>query len=189
VTDEEKMQRAEEIATKLGDHRKWLTHGRSLNSNDLTDMRLIIGDYTADKTLGDAVARYHALMQISFATTNLYKIFETSTDQILRFVSPQVPGPMMQGIPMQGLPMQGPGAQFPQLPSGKTAKVDFDLNCSCGTPTKFQVNLNQKLPLAPGRTAFPANEKFTCPHCGLQHNLTDLKRQLEAQTKQRVITS
>ncbi len=184
VTDEEKVQRAEEIAGKLGDHRKWLTHGRSLNSKDLTDMRLVITDYTADQNLSDAIARYHALMQISFSTTNLYKIFETSNDQILRFVSQNVPMPIMQGLPIAGVPNQ-----LPQLAAGQIAKLDFDFNCKCGTQTKFQVNLNHKQPIQSGRIAFPANDQFTCPKCGTVHILTDLKRQIEAQTKQRVIAS
>lgn len=179
VTEEEKIQRAEEIASKLGDHRKWLTHGRSLNAKDLTDMRLVITDYTADATLSDAISRYHALMQISFSTTNLYKIFETSSDQILRFVSPNVAPPMMQGIPNQ----------LPQLPPAAAARADVAVNCKCGTSSKLQINLNHKQPLQPGSIQFPANDQFICPKCGTVHVLTDLKRQVEAQTKQRVVTS
>jgi ClpP class serine protease len=179
VTEEEKMQRAEEIASKLGDHRRWLTHGRSLNSKDLTEMRLVITDYTADAKLSDAIARYHALMQISFSTTNLHKIFETSTDQILKFVSPNVAPPPMQGVPNQ----------FPEVLGAKPTRADIDVKCKCGTNSKVQLNLNQKQPLQPGRYAFPADDRFTCPKCGMLHVLTDVKRQVEAQTKQRIVPS
>src|SRR5665213_1217506 len=87
VTLDDKRQRAEEIASKLGDHRKWLVHGRSINMQDLRDMRLLITDYSSNSELNDAILRYQALMQISFTSTNLYKIFETSNSQVLRFVA------------------------------------------------------------------------------------------------------
>jgi ribosomal protein L44E len=178
VTLDEKKQRADEIATKLGDHRKWLMHGRSINMTDLRDMRLVITDYTQDRELADAILRYQALMQISFTTTNLYKIFETSTSQVLRFVTPNVPPPAIFG----------PQAGQMGMPLGAVAKAAFDVNCNkCGTKTKVQANLGQVQPLDPGYVAYPKDDKLKCPTCGTEHDLTGARRQLEAQAKQRVV--
>ena len=178
VTPEEKQQRAEEIAGKLGDHRRWLMHGRSINMEDLRGMRLVITDYTSNAELNDAILRYQALMQISFTTTNLYKIFETETSQILRFVSPNVPPPMMTGLPQSPVGM----------PPGAIGKAILDVNCNkCGTVTKVQANFGRAQPLDPGAVAYPKNDKLNCPKCGMEHDLTNAKRQVEAQTKQRVI--
>jgi hypothetical protein len=146
---------------------------------DLTDMRLVITDYTNDLELADAIARYHALMQISFSTTTIYKIFETESAQVMKFNSPTVTPPPMQGLPIP-LPigMQGNAAGM----------AVFDLNCKCGRSTKIQANLNQAQALQPGNQSFPSTERFKCPNCGTEHVLTDVKRQIEAQTKGRVVT-
>ena len=72
VTEEERRARAEEIAGELCNHRRWLTHERSIKIDDLEGMRLRITDYSRSPELADAIRRYHTLLQMTFAT-NIYK--------------------------------------------------------------------------------------------------------------------
>jgi hypothetical protein len=171
VTDEEKKLRAQEVADQLCDHRSWLTHGRSIKLDDLRRMRLVVSDYSENPGLGDAISRYFALMQISFATS-LYKIYETADSQIYKFLAPQVPSP--QHLMAQKL---------------QAAEVlMFDLQCNkCKAMSKIQANFGSPKPIQPGCVPFPKNNKLKCPQCGLEHDLTDARRQLEAEAKKPVV--
>lgn len=55
VTDAEKADRAEQIARDLADHRRWRSHGRSLDVAKLTQLRIEIDDYSDQKVLRDAI--------------------------------------------------------------------------------------------------------------------------------------
>jgi len=159
VTEEEKQERASEIAKELCDHRKWLTHGRSIKIPDFQAMGLKITDYTQQCELSQAIRRYHTLLQMTFDTTNIYKIFETPKSQIYRFVAPSVPPPQ--------------GADFAVI----------EVTCpKCKAASKVQANI-KKSPLKPGHHPFPPDNKFKCPACGAEINLTDARRQIELQSK------
>lgn len=165
VTDADREARAEEIAKQLCDHRRWLVHGRSIKIEDFQLMRLRITDYSKTPDLFDAIQRYHTLLQMTFAT-NIYKLFETATSQIYRFVAPPAPAP---------------GQQL-----GDMAMVEVECG-KCGQKTKVQANLGTAHPLQPGCAPFPADNAFVCPGCGAQTDLGDLRRQLEAQAKKPVV--
>jgi hypothetical protein len=121
VTDAEKSQRAQEIADVLCDHKKWLSHSRSIKLNDLRDMRLEIMDYSEQPELCEAIQRYFTLLQILFDSTNLYKIFETTNSQILRFTKADaiLPVPGLPGLPPLGL----------DLPLGAEQLLDIGVKC------------------------------------------------------------
>lgn len=171
VAEEEKKKRAEEIAEQLCNHRFWKTHARSIKLDDLEGMRLKITDYSKTPALEDAILRYYVLLQMTFST-NIYKLFETPTSQVMRFLVPQVP--VQQPF--------GPG-----LPQGNAA-VKFDFQCgTCKRSTGMQANLEMGVPLEQGRIAFPASNVFRCPSCGTQHNLADLRRQIESQVKRPIV--
>lgn len=60
VTDQEKEDRAREIAQLLSDNTHWHSHGRMIGMRTLKDVcRLEIDDYGADKDLQKAVRRYN----------------------------------------------------------------------------------------------------------------------------------
>lgn len=169
VTDEEKKTRANEIATTLCNHRRWKTHGRSIKLGDLEEMRLKITDYSKMPDLADAIRRYYTLLQMSFST-NIYKVFETPESQIYRFIAPQVPPP--QAV----------------VPAGAAA-VTLDLSCpKCGKASRVQANLGASKPLQPGCLPFPPDNKFSCPTCGAVIDLSDARRQVEAQSKRPVVS-
>lgn len=62
VTDEEKAERAKQIATDLSDHKKWRSHGRALNVSKLRELRLEIDDYSENDDLRSAVRGYNDLL-------------------------------------------------------------------------------------------------------------------------------
>lgn len=165
VTAQDREVRAEEIASQLCDHRRWLVHGRSIKIDDFVEMRLKITDFSKDAELFDAIQRYHTLLQMTFAT-NIYKVFETPTSQIYRFIAPAAPPP----------PAQQGDVAVVEVPCGK-----------CGRVTKVQASLGKAQPLRSGHIPFPANDILACPQCGAETDLGDLKRQLEAQTKKPVV--
>jgi len=63
VTDEEKMQRAEDIASKLSNNSIWHSHGRSLGIKTLTEgLKLKIEDYSSDYRLQGLIRNYNDLI-------------------------------------------------------------------------------------------------------------------------------
>jgi hypothetical protein len=166
VTEEEKLAQASKIAEGLCKHQDWLTHGRSIKLDDLRTMGLRITNYGEQPELADAVNRYYALLQMTFAG-NLYKLYETTGSQIYKFLMPSVPPPQ------------------PQVTADS---AELEIQCSkCQSRFKVQANLGKKQPLRTGCIPFPADNKLKCPACGVEHDLSDARRQLEAQAKKRVV--
>jgi len=60
VSNEDKEERAREIADALSDHHIWKSHGRPLSINELRELRLKIDDYSEDEELHDAIRELHA---------------------------------------------------------------------------------------------------------------------------------
>ena len=176
VTEEEKAERADSIATKLCDQNEWLTHGRSIKIPDLESLRLQIIDYSKDADLYDAINRYHTLLQMSFET-NIYKMYETTTSQIYRMWQSTV-GTQLPGIPMSGIPI------MPIIPNS----LLLDYFCAkCKTPQSIQVDFEQNIPLADGSIIFPRNNILKCKNCNGESNLLGLRQQIEAQTGKKII--
>ena len=59
VTYEEKVERAEQIATDLANHKKWRSHGRSLDINKLKELRIEIDDYSDNENLRKCIREYN----------------------------------------------------------------------------------------------------------------------------------
>ena len=171
VTTADKEQRAKDIADHLCDHRFWKTHGRSIKIEDFERIRLKITDYSKTPDLNDAIVRYYTLLQMTFAT-NLYKIFETSDSQVMRFLAPQLPPPHALGA----------------APGSEERAVVFDFQCNkCKSSVKMQANLVKGMSVPAGYIPFPPDNKFRCPTCGTEHNLVDARRQIEAQFKKPIV--
>ena len=168
VTPEERKQIANGIADQLCDHGKWKTHGRSITIKDLRGMGLKIVDYSENHDLHDAIRRYHTLLQMTFSS-NVYKVVETPASQIYRFSTPSG----------AGLPTPGEAP-----PSAATVEIAC---AKCNKPIKLQARLDPGVPLESGCLPFPATNRMKCPSCGAEIDLSDLRRQIEAMTKRRVI--
>lgn len=159
VTIEIKQQRAKEIAATLADHSKWLTHGRSIKIQDLEEMKLKISNYSLNDELADAIRRYYTLLKMTF-DTNIYKVYETIDSQIFRSTN------------------SGGISQPPQTPKPITATIECG---NCNYSINIQVNLGQNFPIQEGYLPFPENNLLICPNCSIEHDLSKIREQLEAQ--------
>ena len=171
VTEEEKQSRADEIANALSNHSRWKTHGRSIKISDLHKLGLRITDFGDNHKLADAIRRYYILLRMTFES-NIFKLFETPTSQIIRFEHVNVMGPPVP-TPVQD----------------KANQAIVGLTCKkCNTVMKIQGNLGVQSPLLPGHLPFPANNKLQCPTCGVAHDLIQARQQVEAQSKKPLLT-
>ena len=168
VTEEEKKERAKEIASELSNHSRWLTHGRPITIKDLKEMGLKIIDYSENKDLYEALNRYYALLQITFHG-DIYKLIETEKSQIYRFANQFSPIPM---------PRKGE--------EGRIAMADWTCH-KCSQRIRIQANIGKKQPLQGNAVDFPKNNKLQCLHCKSMIDLSDLRRQVEAQAGQKVV--
>lgn len=169
VTQEEKQKRAQEIAEILCDHGYWKTHGRSITLADLTGpyIRLKVTNYTTSPELNDAIQRYYTLLEMTFNTTNIYKVFETPESQIFMFVTPQ-------------------SGRLPKQGEIDSAIIDFQCP-NCQTITKIHAVFKPNLNLQEGAILFPADNNFICPSCNSNINLSDLRKQIESEAKRKIL--
>jgi DNA-directed RNA polymerase subunit RPC12/RpoP len=64
----------------------------------------------------------------------------------------------------------------------------IDAKCArCGQTSKIQANLGEAQPLQEGCLPFPAENRLKCPNCSAEIDLSEARRQLEAQVKKPVI--
>ncbi|HLQ38795.1 MAG TPA: Clp protease ClpP, partial [Planctomycetota bacterium] len=163
VTEADKRNRAESIATELCNQSRWKTHGRSIRLSDLHGLKLRITDYSKDADLNDAVQRYYTLLQMTFET-GVYKVFETQKSQIIRFVQPAAPPPVVQGQPDDGMVAM------------------FEVACpKCRSMSKVQANLGQPQPIERGCLPYPKDDRLVCPNCKSLIDLSVHRAQIEAQ--------
>jgi hypothetical protein len=141
-------------------------------------MQLKITDYSKVHVLAEAIRRYYTLLQMIFAS-NVYKVFETPTSQIHRYL---IPPAAIQGPPgivtLPPMPKLGPGGGF----------AEIEVVCgNCNHTSTIQANIGKSQPLKSGSLPFPQDNIFRCPKCSAEHNLLDLRRQLEGQSKEPVV--
>jgi hypothetical protein len=178
VTVDEKEFRANEIATALCKNSDWLTHARSIKIDDLKRLHLEIVDYSKIPELDEAINRYFTLLSMTFAGTNIYKVFETPESQIFSHAVPT-------GI---GQPVQLPKSAVPnQLSSAKIMEINFTC-LRCNSEIKIQANLDQHSDLKTGFLPFPVdNNIIQCPNCGVLNNIISIRLQIEAETRKKVV--
>ena len=173
VTENEKHHRADKIATALSNHSRWKTHGRSIKISDLHELGLRITDFGENHQLADAIRRYYVLLRMTFES-NIFKLFETPTSQIIRFER--------VNIVEAPVPIKEPAQD-------KVNQVIVELTCKkCNTVMKVQGYFGVQSPLLPGHLPFPANNKLRCPTCGIVHDLVQARQQVEAQSKKTLLT-
>lgn len=166
VTNEDKEGRATEIAKALSDHNRWLTHGRSLKIQDLRDLKLKIEDYSQNPKLNDAIMRYFVLLQMTFQV-NIYKIFETKSSQIYRFINQNVSAPEL---------------------GNQANSLVIEVKCKkCNNINRVQGGLNKQIKIQVGHIPFPKDNVLRCDKCGQETNIAKLRSNVEAQTKKVII--
>lgn len=166
VTEAQRRARARSIASKLCKHSYWLTHGRSIKMDDLKDMGLKVTDYRQMPKLHEAIRRYYTLLRMTFESTPIFKLYETPDTRIYRVIQiPQpIPPPLQQEL-------------------GELA-----FKCTkCGKESKIQVNLGPNIPLKAGNNPFPPDNKFKCPGCGHETDLTEIRQKIEREKGRKIV--
>jgi ClpP class serine protease len=170
VTPQEKEQRAKQIADKLCKHSDWLTHGRSIPLKELEDMGLKITDYSKLSELNDAITRYYTLLKMTLESTNVYKVIETTTTQILRFAVPN--------------------AANTNVPNGNNQQQNnaiVNVECpNCKYKMEVQIKLSPEAHSDTTKVPFPKNDNLLCSNCRTNINLAPLRLQIEAQTGKKI---
>jgi hypothetical protein len=165
VTQEEKVAQAKKIATKLCKHSDWLTHGRSITLPDLADMGLKVTDYSKIPALNEAITRYYTLLSMSLESTNLYKIFETTKTQILRFAVINTPTPT----------------------NNDADNIVINVECPrCKNKHVIRINLGSNVKNIENTYPYPKNDTFACPNCKLFINLAPVRLQVESQSGKKI---
>jgi hypothetical protein len=170
VTPDERRVRAAEIAAVLCDHQRWLSHGRPIKAQDLGAMRLKVTDYTTTPDLQSAIWELWVNLNHVLSSTNVYKIYETETVDLVRLAVLQ---PMVQAAPP---PAQTPGRAL------------LGIKCQkCGAEHRLQANFGAPQPLEPGAIPFPKDCLLKCRQCGDTLNLAGVKLQIEAQARRPIL--
>jgi Serine dehydrogenase proteinase len=195
VTEEEKRQRAEEIAAALCDHSRWLHHGRSIRMVDLRNLGLEINDFSKDVELSDAIRRYYVLLRMTFDMSPCYKVIETPTSQLLRMniqalmpsFLPQFPGGPITPVPQGGrapIPVPSPGAPFQAAQA--TGMIMIVVCPNCGSRYEVQADFDTAKQLQANKIRYPADDVIRCQQCGNQINLAQARIQMEMTSKRRI---
>ena len=74
VTLKEKEKRAEGIAAALGDNKKWKSHGRPINIEELEELKLKIEDFSDNDELRNVIRNYYKLLQ-NYTKTYNFNLF------------------------------------------------------------------------------------------------------------------
>jgi len=130
-------------------------------------MRVRITDYSQDADLYDAITRYSTLLQMTFVT-NIYKVIETVDAQIYRFVNVGAQPGINQDI--------------------GNIVIDFECN-HCKHISKIQANLKNGSALKNEHIPFPKDNKYFCPKCHKESDLSDLRREIEIKTKKNIVSN
>lgn len=71
VTQNDKINRAKEIADALGDNKRWKSHGRPINIEALEDLKLKINDYSGENEIRGKIRGYYNLLRNYLGTYNI----------------------------------------------------------------------------------------------------------------------
>jgi hypothetical protein len=174
VTDDDKKERAQEIAKEFTNHSKWRMHGRSIKIKDLEEIGLKIIKIDEEQELADIIYRIQTVCKMLFYSTTTFKIFATQENKIFRL----------------GAPAGGP-VKIPQKKSPDVVQIEIKCprcNNNHKIYAKFSPNPQIDKDLkGKGFTSFPKDNKIIC-NCGFEIDLSGVKNQFEIQAGKKIIT-
>ena len=168
VTEDYKVERAKEIATKLSDHTTWKSHGRSLKLKTLEEIGLKIKNINDDEKISELVERIHVLLRLIFSSSATYKIIVTNEGKLSKAAS-------LTSI-------QEEYESFQEL--DEVGHVEFNVKCpNCGQEyglyAKFVEDNNiDEDSKNKGLIKFPMDSIFLCK-CGDTIDLSPFKKEFE----------
>ncbi len=109
----DKKEKAAFIAEKLGEHKEYLSHGRTIGIQRCKELGLVIKDLRGIPPLREELWRLYCLIEILFDRTPMVKLFENSlgTSWARHFIGQMVPIPI---VPPQEAPVTQPPLQPPK---------------------------------------------------------------------------
>lgn len=168
VTDEEKINTAKEIASKLCDNSQWKTHGKSLSIEDLEKIGLKITNYSLNKKLEEKILRYYTLLRMSFEISSIYKIFENENTQVYKMI------PIANNI------------NTPDFES--IENVVLDVNCpKCNEIHSIVASFGNILEENKDKIVFPSNNVIFCRKCHNKINLAKFRIDIERQFNKKIV--
>jgi hypothetical protein len=174
VTNDDKKERAKEIAKEFTNHSKWRMHGRSIKIKDLEEIGLKIIKIDEDQELADIIYRIQIVCKMLFYSTTTFKIFATQENKIFRL----------------GAPASGP-IKIPQKKSPDVVQIEIKCprcNNNYKIYAKFSPNPQIDKDLkGQGFIPFPTDNKIIC-NCGFEIDLSGAKNQFEIQVGKKIIT-
>lgn len=166
------------LAEAVTDCRRHGLATRSLRAAQLRELGMPVRLSREDPEVDDALTRLDALLQLGLGAG---KLVETEAGRILR-------GPAERPRVAPQVTPQPPVAPAPTGSPPVPRVAVFDVHCECGTVSKVQANLGVASPLQDGHWAFPPDDLFHCPDCMRRKDLGPVRRQVEEQTGQRILT-
>lgn len=172
VTDAMRQEQAQKIAEALTNHSSWRTHGRPLKIADLEKIGLQIKAIDEDPSFADIIYRIDTICRLLTGNTPIYKIFANEKFKILKqaAINQSIHIPMPQQVP------------------GPLDYVEIQAKCQgCGKLHALYAKIKNdpgidNLQQSKGRRPLPSNCKLSC-ECGFENDLTNLKDDIEKQTK------
>ena len=91
VTEDQKQQRAKEIAAALCDHKRWLSHSREITRAMAKDLGLRITHPEDDPAFDRSLRRFWAATLFLLERTSIFKLYLSSSYTTVRSIMPQSP--------------------------------------------------------------------------------------------------
>lgn len=171
VTEEFKIQRANEIATAMANHKLWRDHGKSLKISDLERLGLKINKVEDNPDLEDIVYRIKIVIMLLFSSSNHYKIYTTADESLFKDISTSTQkSPSAVNLPFQILEINCPKCSKRNLLFAKFHPL----------PKQIEDELSSQA------CNFPSNNKLICK-CGYTIDLMGVRNQLENQVGKKII--
>jgi len=173
VTDEMKMDTAQNIAKELINHTRWRSHGRSLKIDDLMEIGLDIVKIDDDPILSDIVYRIQTVCSLLFESSTVFKIFATQENKIFRQAVTNIK--TSNNIPQGLLPIANIEPSCPKC--GKKHKIYAKFTNDKSIDVDMKKN---------GYIPFPKDGKIICD-CGFMIDLTGIRNQIELQIGKKIL--
>jgi len=177
VTDKNKIDRANVVASELVNHSKFRSHGRSLKIKDFESL-LKINRIDDDPDFADVVYRIQTVISLIFQSSPVYKIFATQDEKIFRS------GLLRENIQSRPIKMGN-------IPSGVDAMViEFTCpSCSEKLTAYGKTVANPQIDKDMAKKGFFSikNSLIKCKKCAFQIDLTGIRNNVENQTGKKFV--
>ena len=184
VSDEMRINRANEVADLLCNHTEWRTHGRSLKIEDLEEL-LLIERIDSFPKLAEITYRIKTVIRLIFDMSTIYKIYYLDNFKL---------GKTFSINPNSSVPLPLPIPNKQNNPVQKQIEgIEIDINCpQCSKRHKVNGYFNVGSAVIQERNLkvnqnIKENDILVCDSCNFALDLKPIKAQIENQTSKRLL--